>query len=287
MTGPVPVRRPAPASLLPPVRMIATDLDGTLLRSDGSLSPRVRAAVVAAHEAGIEVVPATGRPRMVAGDVIAELPFLHHWVFANGSVTWHAGRSELIRGFWLEPDHVRSLVEAVRSALPSARFAVEFEDSVAYEAGFERVVPQLPPVPPSEDLLADVVERVQKLLVFQPGAPIDELYAGVRAAVDGAAVPTYSGLSFVELAAGLVTKASALEHLATDLGISAAEVASFGDNHNDVAMLAWSGRSYAMAHATDDARAVATEVIGSNDDDAVAFVIDALVAEHGSAAGRP
>ncbi len=138
-----PVRVPAPEPVLdlptvpapavPPVRMIATDLDGTLLRRDGSLAPRVRAALLAAQEAGIEVVPATGRPRMVAGDVIAELPFVHHWVFANGSVTWHAGRSELVRGFWLDPAEVRQLVRSVRAVLPTAGFAVEFEESMAYE----------------------------------------------------------------------------------------------------------------------------------------------------------
>ena len=263
----------------PPVRLIATDLDGTLLRSDGSVSPRVRQSLLAAQEAGIEVVPATGRPRMVSQDVIVELPFVHHWIFANGSVTWHAGRSELIRGFWLDPDQTRQLITVVREALPSAGFAVEFEDSLAYEAGFEQVVPQLPDTPPSADLRADIDQRVQKLLVFQPGRPIDELYRTVRAAVDDQAVPTYSGLSFIELAASLVTKATALEHLADDLGIAATQIATFGDNHNDVAMLSWSGRSYAMAAATDDARAAAREVIGSNDDDAVAAKVDELVAE--------
>lgn len=267
---------PAPEPPAPPerVRMIATDLDGTLLRSDGSLAPRVRAVLLAAQEAGIEVVPATGRPRMVTGDVIAELPFVHHWVFANGSVTWHAGRAELIRGFWLDPAEVRHLIGAVRKVLPDAGFAVEFEDAVAYEAGFERVVPQMPAGAPTTSLVEAVDRRVQKLLVFNPERTVDELYQAVASVVDGEAVPTYSGLSFIELSAGLVTKATALGHLADDLGIAPAEVAAFGDNHNDVAMLAWAGRSYAMAHATDDARSVATEVIGSNDDDAVVGIIE-------------
>jgi Cof subfamily protein (haloacid dehalogenase superfamily) len=272
-------RRAVPAR--PAVRLIATDLDGTLLRSDGSLSSVTRDSLLAAHEAGIEVVPATGRPRMVSGDVIAELPFVHHWVFANGSVTWHAGRSELIRGFWLDPDEVQRLIVAIRAVLPGAGFAVEFEDTVAYEHGFEAVVPQLPAVPPTPHLLSEIDRRVQKLLVFDPDLTVDELYRVTSAVLDGDAVPTYSGLAFVEVAAGLVTKATALQHLADDLGIGAAEVAAFGDNHNDVAMLGWAGRSYAMGHATDDARDTAGEVIGSNDDDAVAAKIDELVAEAG------
>jgi Cof subfamily protein (haloacid dehalogenase superfamily) len=259
--------------------MIATDLDGTLLDRDGRVRPRTRAALLAAHEAGIELVPATGRPRMVAGDVIAELPFVHHWIFANGSVTWHAGRSELIRGFWLDPAAVLGLIGMIRAKLPGVGFAVEFEDTVAYEAGFEQVVPQVPEVPPTGDLIGEINQRVQKLLVFQLDRTIEELYRDIAAVVDGEAVPTYSGLSFVELAAGLVTKATALEHLADDLGIKSAEVAAFGDNHNDVAMLGWAGRGFAMAQATDDARAAASEVIGSNNDEAVAAKIEELTAE--------
>lgn len=265
--------------MTPPVRLIATDLDGTLLRTDGSLSDRVWSALRSAMDAGIEVVPATGRPRMVAEDVIARLDFVDHWVFANGSVTWHHGRSELVRGFWLQPDLTRDLITRLRRQLPSAGFAVEFEDDVAYEAGFEYVVPQTPAVPSSVDLLARIDRRVQKLLVFDPTRTIDDLFVAVESAVGDDGVASFSGLRFIELAAGLVTKATAVELLAADLGIAAAEVAAFGDHHNDVSLLQWAGRSFAMANGTDDAKAAADETIGGNDDDAVADKIDELVAE--------
>lgn len=262
--------------------MIATDLDGTLLRSDGSVSERVRDAVLDARRAGIEVVPATGRPRMVTEDVMERLDFLDYWVFANGSVTWHLGRSELLHGFWIEADLARMLITRVRAELPRSRFAVEFEDDVAYERGFEDVVPQRPHIPPTDDLLDRIDRRVQKILVFDTSKTIDELFAGVSSAVGDDGVPSYSGLSFVELAAGAVTKATAVEQLAADFGIDREEVATFGDNHNDVSMLTWAGRSYAMAHATDDAKRAAEATIGSNDDDAVAAVIDELIAERAS-----
>ena len=263
----------------PPIRLIATDLDGTLLRTDGSVSERTCAAVRRALAAGIEVVPATGRPRIVTFDVISRLPFVDHWIFANGSVTWHQGRSELIRGFWLQPQLARTLITALREGLPEAGFAVEFEDDVAFEAGFEKVVPQVPTVGASEDLLDRIDRRVQKLLVFDPTRSIEELFAEVTVIVGDRGVPSYSGLSFIELAASLVTKATAIELLAKQLGLTVEEVATFGDNHNDVSMLKWSGRSFAMAGATDDAQEAATEIIGWNDDDSVAAKIDELVAE--------
>lgn len=263
----------------PLVHLIATDLDGTLLRSDGTLSPPVRRALVRAHEAGLEVVPATGRPRMVAEEVVAQLDFLDHWIFANGSVTWHRGRDEVLRGFWMTPDLARRLIGRVRAAFPTAGFAIETEYEAWFEPGFERLVPVVPRLHPVADIVSALTRPIQKILVFDQSQDLERLFAGVEALVRGHAVPTYSGLAFIELAASLVTKAAALELLAADLGIGPDQVAAFGDNHNDVAMLAWAGRSYAMANATDDAKAAAGTIIGHHDDDAVADQIHALVDE--------
>ena len=262
-----------------PIRLIATDLDGTLLRSDGSLSGRVRSSLVNAHEAGIELVPATGRPRIVAKDIIAQLDFVDHWIFANGSMTWHLGRSEVIRGFWLAPDVARKLVVALRKQFPRAGFAVEFEDTFVFEPVFKRVLPIVPQFAPCDDVVTEIDRRVQKILVTDDSRHLDELYGGISDVVGGNAVPSYSGLRFVELAASLVTKASALAMLAADLGLGQADVAAFGDNHNDISMLSWAGRSFAMANATKDAKEAADTVIGHHDDDAIADQIDALVAE--------
>jgi Cof subfamily protein (haloacid dehalogenase superfamily) len=265
--------------------MIATDIDGTMLRSDGSLSPRVRDALHQAHEAGLHVVPATGRPMIIATDVIEALGLNEYWVFANGAITRHLGRDELIRGFWMDVTATRRLVASVRAKLPDAGFALEFEKTVAFEPGFADVVPIVPDVEPSTDVL-DAFEtddpryrRVQKILVYDTASDIDSLYNDVKAVVGTDAFPSYSGLAFVELAAGLVTKATALELLAEDLGLVPAEVAAFGDNHNDLSMLEWAGRSYAMANATEDAKETADEVIGSSDEDALAVAIEEILAD--------
>ncbi len=263
-----------------PIKFIATDLDGTLLDSAGRVSDRTRAAVASALDAGMYVVPATGRPRMVATDVMEQLADIcPWWIFANGSVTWHAPAEETLRGFFLDPDVARGLVATVREAIPDAGFAVEFPSSVVFESGFEAVVPLLPTIPPSESVLDHISGDVQKILVFDQSEDIDALFNRVSEAVGESAVPSYSGLPFIELAASLVTKATAVELLAADFGLDRSEVAAFGDNHNDLPLLEWAGRSYAMANATDDAKEAADEIIGLNDDDAVADTIDGLVAE--------
>ena len=75
-----------------------------------------------------------------------------------------------------------------------------------------------------------------------------------------------------------MTKANALDALAGDLGFGPAEVAVFGDNHNDIPMLEWAGLSFAMANGTDDAKEAAGHVIGHTDDNALASIVDQIVA---------
>jgi Cof subfamily protein (haloacid dehalogenase superfamily) len=263
-----------------PVRLIATDLDGTLLSSDGTVSDRTRAALRAAIGAGIEVVPATGRPHQWTEDIIGQLRFVDHWVFANGSVTWHQGREEVMRGWWLDADLARSLIRRLRRVVPTVCLAVEYHRSVTYEAGFASLGIGLPTLAPTDDLLDHLGRDIQKLLVLDgDGADAEELHRVVADLVGDEAVTTYSGLSFVEVGARLVTKASALRELANDLGIDRSQVVAFGDYFNDLEMLRWAGRSYAMGHASEDVLAAADEVIGFNDEDAVAAVVEQIVAD--------
>ncbi len=259
--------------------MIATDIDGTMLRSDGTLSPRVQAALHRAWDAGVHVVPATGRPLMVTYDVIDALELHHYWVFANGAITRHLERDELVRGFWMDPFVAQGLVIELRAAIPGAGFAIEMDREVAHEPGFAALVHQMPANKPIDDVLDGMHSRVQKVVIFHPELGIDELYRRTGKVVGDHATPSYSGLSFIEVGVGQVTKATALDALAFDLGIDRSEVAAFGDNHNDVAMLQWAGRSFAMGNASDDAKAAADEVILTSDEDGLALKVEELLSE--------
>lgn len=264
---------------LRPIRMIATDIDGTMLRPDGFLSPNVRSALHAAVDAGIHVVPTTGRPLVISTDVLEALGLDDYWIFANGAITWHHGRSETVRGYWMQPDAVRSMISRVRAELPSAGFAVEFESEAIFDRGFERIVNITDGLHAVDDVAGAVHARVQKILVFDHTETLDVLFSKVARGVGEDGVVSYSGLPFVEVAADLVTKAMAVSELAAQLGVDRQEVASFGDNHNDVSMLEWAGRGYAMGNATDDARQAADYVIGTNAEDGLARQVRALISE--------
>jgi Cof subfamily protein (haloacid dehalogenase superfamily) len=274
------VTNPEPDRTTPPlVDLIATDIDGTMLRRDGTLSPRVHDALHHANAAGIHVVPATGRPLMVSEDVIEALELNNYWVFANGAVTRHLDRDELIRAYWMDPTVAQGIVVEMRAAYPDCGFAIELEHGLSHEPGFADRVPMPPPNQPIGDVLDGIHGRVQKVLVYHDRLSIDELYQAACAVVGDEAVPCYSGLRFIEVAARLVTKATALDELCRDLGVDPRAVAAFGDNHNDVAMLEWAGRSYAMGNASDDAKAAAGQVIGTSDEDALAVAVEQLIAE--------
>ncbi len=262
------------------IKMIATDIDGTMLRSDRSLSTKVRRSLWAAEEAGIHVVPATGRPMTVATEVIDALGLPGYWVFSNGAITFHAGNDEVLRGYWIDHSTVSWVITALRSAIPDVEFALEGDRSAVHEAGFRTVVPTVPDsyrTTKVGDVTDHFPDRIQKVLVFRPDVDIEDLYARVSDVTRDKVVASYSGMNFVELSASFVTKARALAELATQLGIDQSEVAAFGDNHNDIPMLEWAGQSYAMGNASIDAKESADHVIKTNDEDGLAQAVDRLV----------
>ncbi|KQT90775.1 hypothetical protein ASG49_13600 [Marmoricola sp. Leaf446] len=265
---------PAPGG----VRLVATDLDGTLLRSDGTLSPRTVAALADARTAGLDVVFVTGRPLRWATQVFDHVGGHGLAIAANGALLWDvdADRARLVRA--LERDAALRVGRSVRAAVPGTMLAVETVDGFGLEPDY------LPGHPLTEGARRGPFEElvdapVLKLLVRREGAVADDYAADVVAAAEGLATVTWSSSgSLLELSAPGVTKASTLELLCADLGVERREVVAFGDMPNDLAMLRWAGTSYAMANAHEAALEAADRVALSNDEDGVAAVIEQLLA---------
>ncbi|UQX02051.1 Cof-type HAD-IIB family hydrolase [Streptomyces sp. RerS4] len=280
-----------PDGQTPAPRLIATDLDGTLLHDDKSVSLRTVAALAAAEEAGIEVFFVTGRPARWM-DVVADHVHGHGLaICANGAavVDLHAGR-EFVQVRDLPRATALKVVEALRTAAPGTSFAVERTTGINYE----------PDYPPFFQDPGATVATVEKLLneEFDDGAgPVLKLLAhhgelspdaflelARSAAGRHAAITRSSPTALLEISGLGVSKASTLALCCAERGISPEEVVAFGDMPNDVEMLGWAGTSYAMGNAHPDVIAAASGRTVANNEDGVAVVIERILADRAARA---
>jgi hydroxymethylpyrimidine pyrophosphatase-like HAD family hydrolase len=261
-----------------PIKLVASDLDGTLLRPDETVSERTMAAILATRRAGIILVLVTGRPPRNLGPIAERLGVGGIAICANGAVVWDLDTGTILDLTPLAADLAIRLVRALRAAIPGALFAVELEGGFGREAGWADGLLPAAPDALEADALELITGPVTKLLLRHPTLPFAEVAGRARAAVGEQAVVTWAGTRVVEISAPGVTKAFALERLCRRLGIRPQEVVAVGDMPNDLAMLAWAGRSVAVANAADEVLAAADEVTASNVDDGVALVLERVVA---------
>ncbi len=256
-------------------RLIGCDLDGTLVRTDHTISERSVAAVARVEEAGVPFVIVTGRPPRWLPEIADALQHRGLAVCANGALVYDLHTEEVVREDLLDVDALRAVVAAVRAELPDAAFAVEYGKSFFHDSGYQ---PRWDGHNPNVSLVEPEVllERpAAKLLVRHPHLNADELLDAARTAVGSRATLTHSSFDgLLEISAAGVTKATGLAALAADRGIDARDVVAFGDMPNDLPMLAWAGRSFAVANAHPDVLAAADEVIGANDADGVARTLE-------------
>ncbi|CAG7651349.1 HAD-IIB family hydrolase [Actinacidiphila bryophytorum] len=261
-------------------RLIATDLDGTLLRNDRSVSPRTIAALAAAEAAGIEVFFVTGRPARWMGVVAEHLAGHGLAILANGAAVYDLRAHRLIEAFPLPEDDALAVAHALRAALPGAAFAVERAASFRREPAYEAIEPDVGPLAPVEALLAeDRAQPLLKLLAKHPSMDPDEFLATALAVAGGHGEITRSSeTALLEVSGRGVSKASTLARCCAERGVMADEVVAFGDMPNDLAMLGWAGTSYAVANAHPAVLAATTRRTAANEDDGVARVIERIVA---------
>jgi Cof subfamily protein (haloacid dehalogenase superfamily) len=254
-------------------RLVATDLDGTLVRSDGSVSPYTADVLAAVEALGVPVVFVTGRPLRWTEVVFEHVGSHGLAIVSNGALVWDVARHEPRTVRTMDAGVALTVSEDLRAAVPGTTFAVESLDGIDLEPGFmERA--ELP-AGVRRAPLAELFDRpALKLLARHEELDPEEFWALAEEVVQGRLVVTWSSTTaLLEISAPGVTKASTLEQVATGLGVEAADVIAFGDMPNDLPMLTWAGTSYAMADAHSTVVAAADHVAPGHDDDGVAQVL--------------
>ncbi|MFH8367407.1 HAD family hydrolase [Streptomyces sp. NPDC018031] len=259
--------------------MVATDLDGTLLRGDLTVSARSRAALARAADGGARHIVVTGRPASSCREFLVAMGYRGLAVCGQGAQLYDASADRLLDSAALDRDLARSVVEATERALGGAR--LELAVVTAAPANRFVVTPGFADRPRAgwgraADRAALFAGPIEKVLMRHRELP-DELVAAAAARAGGPRVSvTHSEKGMIEVLPAGVTKAAGLQRAAERLGFTPSETIAFGDMPNDIPLLTWAGYGVAMGNAHPDLRAIAHEVAPRNDEDGVAVVLERL-----------
>jgi Cof subfamily protein (haloacid dehalogenase superfamily) len=276
-----------PMPVGPRPRLVATDLDGTLLRSTGEVSPRTRAALDACWDAGIPVVGATGRGPRLLDSVRVALSGRGIAVLAQGGYVVDLERDEVLRTVGLPRDRATAVIETIEEA--AGRLVVAVEEAaeqaearrpLRVQHGFDWPYPEPAHLLPRDRVLPP--GPVLKVFLRSSSLGQDELLARARSVVDPAdAEVTHAGLGFIEVLPPGITKATGLAVALDRYGLGFGDVLAFGDMPNDLPMLAAvrdaGGRAVAVANAHPAVRAATAELTSGNDADGVARYLEAVL----------
>lgn len=259
-------------------RLVATDLDGTLLDAHGEVSAYSREVLADLDARGVPVIFTTGRPVRWMESLWDQVGGHGLAVCSNGGIVYDVA-ARRVRAHTAVPREVAlELADVVRSRVPGTHFAIEHTGGWASEQGF----PHHPDDGPAREIRTfDEVYRddVVKILAVHRDLEPEEFWRRVEDAVGHLVTTTWSStFALVEISAAGVTKASALASLAAELGVRADEAVAFGDMPNDLPMLEWAGAAYAVENAHPDVRAVADHVVPANTADGVARTLARLFA---------
>lgn len=267
------------------IRLIASDLDGTLLRGDKTISARTSAAIGAARAAGLFVLAATGRQvTQVPAEV--EAAGITHIVGSNGAIAIELPSRRVLFEELLDPSAMATIVDFLRAEVPEARVSA-VRDHGARHAAAPGYADLLTPMERDRgwwqidtEPLADVIgEPTLKLTVRHPRLSAEQLRTVLAGSRLSGFHATTSGAPFLEVGAAGVTKATGVARLCELLGVDASQVLAAGDARNDLELIGWAGVGVAVGNADSMTISAADWVTASNEQDGVALAIETALAQ--------
>jgi Cof subfamily protein (haloacid dehalogenase superfamily) len=268
-------------------RLVATDLDGTLLDSTGAVTPRTRAALEACWDAGIPVVGVTGRGPRLLDSVRIALDGRGVAVLAQGGFVVDLERDEVLRAVGLPRAQAMAVIEQIEAvtgplvlAVEDAAEQAEARRPLRVQHGFDWPYPEPAHLLPRDRVLPE--GAVLKVFLRSSALGQDELLARAQRVVDPAvAEVTHAGLGFIEVLPPGITKATGLGVALARYEVDFRDVLVFGDMPNDLPMIAAvreaGGHAVAVANAHPAVRAAAPELTSGNDAEGVARYLEAVL----------
>jgi Cof subfamily protein (haloacid dehalogenase superfamily) len=261
-------------------KLIASDLDGTIVSHKGVISQRTIDAFTRARDLGVHVFFVTGRPPRWMGEIREAFGF-GEAICCNGAMLYDLINDVVLEEWMISVDDQLEVVRRMRIAMPEMSFAVESNDHYHREIAYV----------PKWDIGMDNVgvERIEDAIT-RPALKIlgrcsnheftsDEMVEVAHRECKDLVTVTHSTSrdSLIEISALNISKGSTLEMMAKRLGLTAEDCVSFGDNPNDFSMLQWAGRSYAMTGGHPHASSFAKAVAEPCEADGVAKIIEELL----------
>jgi len=264
------------------IRLVAIDVDGTLLTSDGTISRGVIHACRAAHRAGVTIIPATSRPPRGMTNIMQMLDLSGPVITYNGALIWDPKTREPLYEETIEPTLARELIDAVRQARDDVLVAVEqgdawYTDRLPNDTDGHGLLLTAPSVVQS---MTEVLERpVTKLNIVGSASSIE----AVRHALSEPFWMTrriamfHTDPRFLQIVSPLVDKGIALQRIARTRHVDRTEIMAIGDASNDLGMIEWAGFGVAVSNASDAVRELAHVTVPSNDEGGVARALQRYV----------
>lgn len=273
------------------IKIIASDLDGTLMSTDHmTVSPRTKSALKRAHDMGVKLAIATGRPLALIDYVIEQLPFVDYVITANGACVYDMAQKKNVYTNLISNEITRELLayflsrEVFFDVYIDGRSKYQLDtqkyfEGSAFPQGFvDEVVKSMDGFESLTDFVGN--QGIEKITLY---CVKDNDYNKFREKMEGlglSAATSFKGN--LEATALTAHKGAALRGLCDILGFTADEAMSFGDAGNDCPMLEFAEYSFAMENATQECKAAARYITGSNGDDGVAQAIEKFVLNCGN-----
>jgi Cof subfamily protein (haloacid dehalogenase superfamily) len=259
-------------------KLVAIDIDGTLLNDQYELTETTKEALRRTEEEGVKIVLCSGRAPLSVLPILEEAGIEGYFISHNGAVTTHSKTREILYEAGFFADSLKDIIQYCRTSNIHTDFCTAF-DMYTEKLDDEEVVKMYQQYHAEPKLVEDVLAMQDRLVKFTLFAA-DEVLTKAHADFQGMNLPVQtirSGPYYIDIIEKATSKGTALSNLAKHLQIPMSQTVAIGNYYNDLEMIKMAGIGVAVANAPDDVKQQADLVVASNNDNGVAAALEQLV----------